>query len=94
MKDPKFERFYLVPKIHKRLHNVPGRPVISDSGYYTENISSLLDHHLKLLAQAVKSYIKDINESLKKLHSLPKLPGGIILCTMDVAGLYPNISHE
>ena len=33
MKDPKFARFYLQPKIHKRLHNVPGRPVISNSGY-------------------------------------------------------------
>ena len=25
MKDPKFARFYLLPKIHKRLHNVSGR---------------------------------------------------------------------
>ena len=94
MKDPKFARFYLLPKIHKRLHNVPGRPVISNSGYYTENISSFLDHHLQPLAQAVKSYIKDTNEFLKKLRSLPKLPDGIILCTMDVVGLYPNIPHE
>ena len=39
MKDPKLARFYLLPKIHKRLHNVLGRPVISNSGYYTENIS-------------------------------------------------------
>ena len=94
MKDTKFARFYLLPKIHKRLHNVPGRPVISNSGYYTENISSFLDHHLQPLAQAVKSYIKDTNEFLKKLRSLPKLPDGIILCTMDVVGLYPNIPHE
>ena len=94
IKDPKFARFYLLPKIHKRLHNVPGRPVISNSGYYTENISSFLDHHLQPLAQAVKSYIKDTNEFLKKLRFLPKLPDGIILCTMDVVGLYPNIPHE
>ena len=39
MKDPNFARFYLRPKIHKRLYNVPGRPVISNSGFYTENIS-------------------------------------------------------
>ena len=38
VKDPKFARFYLVPKIHKRLYDVPGRPVMSDCGYYTENI--------------------------------------------------------
>ena len=94
IKDPKFARFYLLPKIHKRLHNVPGRPVISNSGYYTENISSFLDHHLQPLAQAVKSYIKDTNEFLKKLRFLSKSPEGIILCKMDVVGLYPNIPHE
>ena len=38
-KDPKCARFYLLPNIHKRLHNAPGRPVISNCGYYTENIS-------------------------------------------------------
>ena len=30
VKDPKFARFYLLLKIHKRLHDVPGRPVISN----------------------------------------------------------------
>ena len=39
VRNPKLGRFYLLPKIHKRLENVPGRPVISNSGYYTENIS-------------------------------------------------------
>ena len=42
VKDPKFARFYLLPKIHKRLYDVPGRPVISNCGYYNENISSFL----------------------------------------------------
>ena len=30
VKYPKFARFYLLPKIHKRLHEVPGRSVISN----------------------------------------------------------------
>ena len=29
-----------------------------------------------------------------KLRSLPKLPDNIILCTVDVVGLYSNIPHE
>ena len=29
-KDPKFARFYLLPKIYKRLHDVSERPVISN----------------------------------------------------------------
>ena len=64
--DPKFARFYLLPKIHKHLHNIPGRPVISNCGFYTENISSFLDYHLQPLAQKVKSYIKDTNHFLNK----------------------------
>ena len=63
MKDLKFARSYIVPKIHKRLHNFPGRPVISNSGYYTEKISSFLDHHLQPIAQAVKLYIKALTNS-------------------------------
>ena len=46
--EPKFGRFYLLHKIYKRLQSVPGRPVISNSGFYTENISAFLDFHLKL----------------------------------------------
>ena len=58
MEDSEFSRFYLLPKIHKRLHIVPGRPVISNSGFYAENISAFLDFHLKLIVAKVKSYIK------------------------------------
>ena len=49
--NPRLGPFYILPKIHKRRHNVPCRPVISNVSYYTENISSFLDFHLKLLAQ-------------------------------------------
>ena len=31
---------------------------------------------------------------MKKLPSLPNLPNNIVLCTVDVVGLYPNIPHE
>ena len=73
---------------------MPGRPVISISGHYTENISAFLEFHLKPLAQKVKSYIKDTNDFLRKIASLPPLPDDIILCTIDVVGLYPNILQE
>ena len=92
--NPKLGRFYLLPKIHKRLQNVPGRPVISNSGYYTENISAFLEFHLKPLAQKVKSCIKDTNDFLGKIASLPPLPDDFTLCTIDVVGLYPNIPHD
>ena len=94
-KDRKFSHFYCLPKIHKRLHDVPGSPgLISNWGYYTENISSVLDLQLQALAQEMKSYIKDLNNLLRKLRSLPNLPDNIILRTVDVVGLYPNIPND
>ena len=90
VKDPKFARFYLLPKIHKRLHNVPGRSVISNCEFYTENISSFLNHHLQPIAQKVNSFIKDTNYFLRKIKSLGQLSEGAILCTIDVICLYPK----
>ena len=49
---------------------------------------------MQSLAQKVKFYIKDTNDFLKKLRSLPNLPDDIILCTVDVVGLYHNIPHD
>ena len=43
-----FGKLYFLHKIHKRLHNVPGRPVISNCGTPTEKWSVFLDYHLKL----------------------------------------------
>ena len=89
----KLGRPYLLPKIHKRLQNIPGRPAISNSGY-TENIPSFLDFHLTPLSQKVKSYIKDTNDYLRKIASLPPLLDDIIICTVYLVGLYPNIPHD
>ena len=72
-KDPKFARFYLLPKIHKRLHDVPGGPVISNCGSKTENICSFLDYHLQPLTQKVKSYIKDTNHLFKQIRKLREI---------------------
>ena len=93
VKDPKFARFYLLPKIHKRLHEVPGRSVISNLHFYTQNISSCMDHHLQPLAQRVKFYIKDTNNFLNKIKKIGKLLEGAIVCTIDVVGLYLNKPH-
>ena len=94
VKDSKFARFYLVPKIHIRLHDVLRRPVISNCDFHTENTSSFLDFHLQPLDQKVMSYIKDTNHFLRKIKELDQLPEGRFLCTADVAGLYPNFAHD
>ena len=70
-----FSLIYLHPKIHKRLYNAPGRPVIWNCRYYTENISSFLDFHLQPIAKKVKSYITDTNDFLKKALLSQKFTG-------------------
>ena len=69
------------------MRDVPGRLVISNCGFYTENISSFLDFHLQPLVQEVKSYIKDNNDFLKKLYSLQKLTWWYYFCTVDVVSI-------
>ena len=64
VEETKFGRFYLLPKIHKRLHSGPGKPVTSNSGFYTENISAFLCFHLKPIATKVKLYIKGKNYNI------------------------------
>ena len=49
---------------------------------------------MKLLAQKVKSYIQDTYDFLKKIANLIPLPDDVILCTIDIVGLYPNIPHR
>ena len=85
---------YLLPKIHKRLGNVPGRPVISNCGTPTEKVSEFLDYHLKPVMQSAKSYIKDTSDFLRKLKELGEVPENAILVTADVVGLYPSIPHS
>ena len=63
--DPKFTRFYVLPEIHRRLNNVPGRQVTS---------SAFLDFHLQSLTQTVKSYIKDTNDFLNKERIFTEIP--------------------
>ena len=83
----------MLPKIHKRLENVPGRPVISNCGTATERISEFLDFHIQSLV-GVPSIVKNSTHFLQRLEDLSHIPSTAILCTMDVVGLYPHIQHS
>ena len=93
VKDPKCARFYLLQNIHKHLHDVLGRPVISNCRFYTESITSFLNYHFQPLAQRFNSYINCTNHFLNKIKNIEKLPERAILSTMDVFGLYSNMEE-
>ena len=83
----------VLPKIHKGLSSVKGRPVISNCGTVTDHISGYLNHHLNPLVSQSRSYLKDTNHFLSRLSKLGRIPEGALLCTVDVVGLYPSIPH-
>ena len=92
--DTNLGKLYFLPKIHKKLSNVPGRPVISNCGTPTEKASEFLDHHLKPVMQSSWSYIKDSEDFLRKINQTENLPENSILVTADVLRLYPSSPHE
>ena len=89
-----FRKMYLLPKIHKRLVNVPGRPIILNCGMPTEKASEFLDHHLQTIIKSGTSYINDTNDFLSKLKDVEKVPDNAILVIADGVGLYPSIPHN
>ena len=59
-------KLYIFPKIHTRLYNVPGAPVILNRGTPIENASEFLHFHFKLLMQSGWSYIRDFGDFIDK----------------------------
>ena len=87
-------KMYLLPKIHQRLFDVPGWPVISNPDTPTEKVSEFLDHHLKPVMQEGESYIKDTSDFLNKIKNVNAIPENAILVTADMVGFYPSIPHQ
>ena len=56
---------------------------------FQPSLSFTLNLWHKMLNLILKTLM--IYDFLRKIASLPPLPDDIILCTIDVAGLYPNI---
>ena len=87
-------KLYFLPKIHKRLSNVPGRPVISNCGTPTEKVSEFLDNHLQPIMRKGLSYIKDLVDFINKIRRMGSIPDNAILVTADVTALYSSVPHD
>ena len=87
-------KMYILPKIHKRLSDVPWKTVISNCGMPAEKVSEFLDYILNPVMQNGKSYITNSGHFLEKIKNISTLPENTILVTADVVGLYPSILHQ
>ena len=75
IKRPEFGKFCVLPKIHKTLANMPGRPVISNNNTATENISTFFDYHLKSLVPNIPNILEDTRDFLCRCGwVLPQYP--------------------
>ena len=84
-------KMYHLPKIHKRLYNVPETPVISNCGTPTEKVSEFLDHHLKPVMQKGESYIKhkgDFLNEIKNINLIQKTPFWLLQTWLVFIQLY------
>ena len=87
-------KLYLLPKIHKRLSNLTGRPVISNCDTPTEKVSEFLDSHMQPIMRKDWPYTKDSQDFINESRKLRKIPDNAILVTADVVGLCPSIPHN
>ena len=94
MKKPQLGRFYLLPRIHERTSNVPGRHVISNNGTAMENISAFLDYHLKNIVSTIPHILEDTRDSVQRLNQIGDIPENALLVSFDVVRLYPHITHN
>ena len=72
----------------------PHRLIVSSNKAPTERISAFVDLQQKLLVVELPSYIRNTKDVPVQLQSISTLPHDAILFTMDVVGLYSNISHD
>ena len=68
--------------------------MVSNSGTPTEKISELLDFYLQPVVKTLPYVIKHTTNFLCGLKEMGDIPGGAIICSMDVVGLYPHIPHD
>ena len=73
-------KFSILPKIYKRLENVPGRLIISNCGAPTDEASEFLDFHLQSIMQNGTSSIKDSNDFKSKIKNI-NIPNNALLVT-------------
>lgn len=84
--------FYIIPKLHKSLHNPPGRPIVSAVNGPLEKTGKSIDALIKELVHDLPSYVQDTRDVLLQLDAMV-LPEGSLMVGIDVESLYTSIPH-
>ena len=82
---------------HEHKKTPPVRPITSGSGSLTEGIATFVQSHIKNISTKHQSYLKDTPDFLRLLENINKglkLDKQAILATLNVDGLFTNITHD
>uniref|UniRef100_A0A803JMR8 Uncharacterized protein n=1 Tax=Xenopus tropicalis TaxID=8364 RepID=A0A803JMR8_XENTR len=84
--------FHILPKVHKSLEDVKGRPIVAGIGSLNEGLSCYVDKLLMPLVLQLPTYLRDTTMCINKLADLEWKPT-YRWFSMDVAALYSSIDH-
>ena len=79
---------YILPKVHKLI--LEGRPIVSNSNFFTFYPSKYLHHLLRPLLQNIPTHITSSTHLITILNNTHVSPDDV-LCSFDVTSLYPSI---
>ena len=83
-------QFYCLPKIHKNVHPIPGRPIASAPSTITYHTSIYINNILKPLLPSIPTICQSSFETLQTITT-QSFPSTAVICTADVKSLYPSI---
>lgn len=86
--------FYHLPKIHKSLHNPPGRPIVASTDSILSPLAKHLEKILTPLVKSTRSYLQDTGHFLDIIHHHTTISPDSLLVTLDVNSLYTSITHD
>lgn len=90
---PRIATFYCLPKIHKGVNPLKGRPIVSGIDNLTQNCSLYIDKILAPFVQSLPSFTRDTTDLLKRIEDIILEPEQFLV-SIDVESLYTSIPHD
>ncbi|XP_053545365.1 uncharacterized protein LOC128636363 [Bombina bombina] len=91
--NPVMPIFHHLPKVHKSLSEIKGRPIVAGIGSLLEPLSKWVDQFLQPLVHNLPSYLRDTTHTLSKLEKIT-WKQEYSWMAIDVVSLYSSIPHE
>lgn len=85
--------FHHLPKLHKGLTPLTGRPIVADIDSLNERLGKWLDQQLQPLVNSLPGYLQDTKKLLYILDGM-KWDEDFCWISCDVSSLYSSIPHN